>query len=137
MPNPVVFKNPESHPQGLSLDELFKMQDSAELSHLDSSGEVIRGPLVSKHARWSVMQREMGEGYVHPEATHDCEGKTVRYALHFGKEPVETKAEGSTAMDLWLAADKLIQASGDLHHVFIEGFVFTSNPDVIELYTGS
>ena len=40
--------------------------------------------------------------------------------------------------DMWIAAEHLIDASGDRHHVFVEDFVSKGNDgDVAELWTGS
>ena len=119
----VTFTNPAEKPNGLTLDELFEYQADAE-----------KKDLVSNCARWSV---SLGGTYVHPMAQHGVDGYTLRYAVHFGKNPVETVIQGSSALDLWAAADRLIHESGDLHHVFIEAFMFTAKPNVIELVTGS
>lgn len=60
-------------------------------------------------------------------------------------QPVETVLKhNSTWLDIWFAADMLIKASGDAHHIFIEGFGYPNkegmvvvDKTVIELYTGS
>lgn len=123
MDSRVTFTQPAEKPNGLTLDEVFEYQENAE-----------KNGLIGTHARWSV---SLGSAYVHPMARHEVDGFILRYSVHFGKKPVQTIVQGSTAFDLWSAASQLIEESGDLHHVFIEAFSYTDNPGVIELTTGS
>lgn len=61
---------------------------------------------------------------------------TVVYKDHWGPQPVSvTVSKQPTWMDLWLAADQLIRASGDGHHIFIERFIRDGH--VLKLQTGS
>lgn len=58
------------------------------------------------------------------------------YEDHWGENPVQVAIEGPLWGDLFRAADVVIKASGDSHHVFIEGFKAVS-PKVLHLTTGS
>jgi hypothetical protein len=44
---------------------------------------------------------------------------------------------GPRWLDLWVAADAAIQASGDLHHRFLEYFTAGDHPTELHLATGS
>jgi hypothetical protein len=62
----------------------------------------------------------------------------LRYSHHWGEETL-TRALPSypTWLDMWKAANSLINESGDDHHIFIEDFVLDPETKLIELYTGS
>lgn len=80
---------------------------------------------------WSIYKVE-DFGQQHPYHCAD----TMVYTDHWGNKPVEEPILGKTWADLYSAADRCIQRSGDGHHVFIEGFEFvTSNK--LRLTTGS
>lgn len=69
---------------------------------------------------------------------HDYLGADeVVYKNHWGKKSVSAKIEGDTWLDLWRAAEKCIQASGDQHHIFIERFTADEGNRVLILQTGS
>ncbi len=62
----------------------------------------------------------------------------ICYRDHWGEEPVYETIQGSTWADLYRAADRCIQRSGDQHHVFIESFEPVANqPHQLRLTTGS
>ena len=63
----------------------------------------------------------------------------VKYRDHWGdNEDRHYPVQGTTWLDIWHAADLAIQASGDGHHAFIEGFRQDSrDPTIIYLQTGS
>jgi len=83
-----------------------------------------------KNSNWSIYEVTDFNLVPFPNAT-----KLV-YPLHPGKGQVEIKLQqNSTWLDLWKAADKAIQESGDLDHSYIE--VFDDNGDELLLVTGS
>ena len=54
---------------------------------------------------------------------HPYQGATeVCYRDHWGEAAVYETIEGNTWADLYRAADRCIQRSGDQHHIFIEHF---------------
>lgn len=59
------------------------------------------------------------------------------YKDHWGKEPVVVPIEGNTWVDLWRAAEKAIDQSGDTHHIFVESFRPGVKPGFLILGTGS
>lgn len=80
---------------------------------------------------WSIYEvTDMTEP--HP---YNC-ADTVVYTDHWGDGPVEEPITGQTWADLYAAADRCIQQSGDGHHVFIEAFEFVT-PTKLRLTTGS
>lgn len=48
----------------------------------------------------------------------------------WGEGEVKVRIEGPLWKDLWVAADKAILASGDTHHIFIEGFYQSKTRDL-------
>lgn len=61
----------------------------------------------------------------------------IDYINNWGNQ-VMVRIEGSkTWQDLYNAAEIAINESGDTHHIFIEQFVETDNPGILELWTGS
>jgi len=61
--------------------------------------------------------------------------KYVSYKDHWGKGIVTQAINGNTWADLYVAADRCIRDSGDVHHVFIEDFRKSGN--TLLLTTGS
>jgi hypothetical protein len=62
----------------------------------------------------------------------------VAYREHWGDEPVFESIDGPTWADLYRAADRCIQRSGDQHHIFIESFEpVAGQPHQLRLSTGS
>jgi hypothetical protein len=63
---------------------------------------------------------------------------TAAYKEHWGEGEVVGKTmTNPTWTDLWIAADDLIWASGDEHHVFIESFYPSDDGKKLYLGTGS
>ena len=64
-------------------------------------------------------------------------GETLRYGDHWGEGTVVIPLPGGNLSwwDLWVAAEKAIEQSGDQHHMFIERFRKKDND--IYLDTGS
>jgi len=64
-------------------------------------------------------------------------GETLRYGDHWGTGTVVIPLPGGNLqwLDLWAAADRAINESGDSHHMYIEGF--RKNGNDIYLSTGS
>lgn len=60
----------------------------------------------------------------------------VLYKDHWGKTEVSVPINGNTWVDLWLAAERAIEQSGDNHHIFIEAFI-PGDEGVLVLSTGS
>jgi hypothetical protein len=62
----------------------------------------------------------------------------ICYRDHWGEAAVYETILGSTWADLYRAADRCIQRSGDSHHIFIEGFEpVADQPHQLRLVTGS
>ena len=82
---------------------------------------------------WSIFEVDCLQG------PHPYTGATqVMYKDHWGKEPVIAAIEGPLWVDLYRAADRCIQASGDAHHCFIEQFIVEEqSPGQLRLATGS
>ena len=64
-------------------------------------------------------------------------GETLRYGDHWGEGTIVIPLPGGNLQwwDLWVAAEKAIEQSGDQHHMFIEAFYKKGND--IYLSTGS
>lgn len=60
---------------------------------------------------------------------------TVTHQSHWGDNIPEITIQGDTWADLFIASDKAIKQSGDMHHCYIEGFNHTG--DTLVLMTGS
>ena len=82
---------------------------------------------------WSIF--EVADLYAeHPYAG----AKELVYKDHWGDEPVSVPLLGKRWIDLWIAADHLIQQSGDEHHIFVERFrLLQENNTTLVLSTGS
>jgi len=66
------------------------------------------------------------------------DAREICYRDHWGEDPVYETIQGATWADLYRAADRCIQRSGDQHHIFIEGFYPVANqPHQLRLTTGS
>jgi hypothetical protein len=87
------------------------------------------------NSRWSIF-----EDFTTLEDFHDLAFAgpiTLNYDPHGWGEPQSINIMGPvTWLDLWRAADKLIEASGDSHHIFIEDFK-DNGEGVLTLWTGS
>lgn len=61
-----------------------------------------------------------------------------RDQLEIEYQGLVTTVEGDTWLDVWRAAEKLVHASGDKHHIFIEAFVPTERRSArFQMITGS
>jgi hypothetical protein len=64
--------------------------------------------------------------------------REICYSDHWGDAPIYERIEGTTWADLYRAADRCIQRSGDQHHIFIEAFrTVADQPHRLSLTTGS
>lgn len=67
--------------------------------------------------------------------------KLIVYRSHWGKNPSVTRIDPEVTNwgYLWIVAEALIRASGDRHHVYVEGFHVTEwlGEPALELITGS
>ncbi len=84
---------------------------------------------------WSIYELPV-HGFL---ADHPYQGAAeICYRDHWGEEPVYETILGPTWADLYRAADRCIQRSGDGHHCFIEGFYpVADQPHQLRLTTGS
>lgn len=84
---------------------------------------------------WSIFELPV-HGFL---AEHPFQGAVqVAYKQHWGERAVYKEIQGGTWADLYRAADAVILASGDDHHIFIESFVVNpQQPDQLLLTTGS
>ena len=69
----------------------------------------------------------------------DIPGKAcIAYVDHWGDNTENTvEVEDATCMDLWKAAEELINESGDAHHIYIENFRWSEDDETWYLHTGS
>lgn len=84
---------------------------------------------------WSIYELPI-HGFLmdHPYTS----ARSVCYRDHWGEEAVYETILGPTWADLYRAADRCIQRSGDTHHIFIEAFESVADqPHQIRLTTGS
>jgi hypothetical protein len=84
---------------------------------------------------WSIYELPI-HGFL---GEHPYKGaQQLAYKQHWGDGPVFEEIQGPTWADLYRAADRCIQRSGDQHHCFIESFVVNpQQPDQLLLTTGS
>lgn len=81
-------------------------------------------------AIWSIFEvEELGEQHPYRDA------ERVVYRDHWGRVEVAEQIPGGTWIDLYIAADRCIRASGDDHHIFIEQFQVEGTDLVLQ--TGS
>jgi hypothetical protein len=82
---------------------------------------------------WSIFSvDELGEQHPFLDA------EKVIYRDHWGDKTVSETIPGGTWIDLYIAADRCIRASGDDHHIFIESFrPSKDDPKTLILSTGS
>ena len=70
--------------------------------------------------------------------THPFKGVTKVIYKTYGSGDAEVAIDGNTWKSLYIAADTLIDISGDNHHIFIEAFKQSSiSPEILFLSTGS
>jgi len=86
-------------------------------------------------AIWSIYELDQ-HGFLD---LHPFEGAThVVYDSHWGQGDPEAEIQGGTWADLYRVADRVIQQSGDNHHIFIEQFTpIKDRPGYLRLITGS
>ena len=74
------------------------------------------------------------------------EGTVIRYLSIWGDRGKESYStvEGKTWLDVWKACDRVIEKSGDTHHIFIESLMWVtieqedgSTQTFLQLTTGS
>lgn len=84
---------------------------------------------------WSIYELDVG-GF---DQVDPFTGVThVEYSNHWGEETIVEEIGGPTWGDLYRAADRCIQRSGDDHHCFIEAFrISKDDPRTLILSTGS
>jgi hypothetical protein len=80
-------------------------------------------------SQWSIFEVEDFTAVPFPNATE------VSYDGRWGSVQTVPIKPNSTWLDLWKAADKAIEGSGDLHHIFIERL--TNHNGIVVLQTGS
>lgn len=82
---------------------------------------------------WSMFDVEdLTEQHPWPDA------RQLIYKANGETKPHTEMIPGGNWVGLWHAADRAIRESGDLHHIFIEGFVPVKGDErVLELHTGS
>lgn len=96
-------------------------------------------------AVWSLLTQDVVD-FKQPHPYKDA--KYLSYTIHWGNHAVKVDIEGETWLDLYRAADKAIELSGDCHHIFIEQFLsmdaidfgrfsVADTKDTIVLLTGS
>ena len=73
---------------------------------------------------------------------HDLSGleaENLVYKDHWGDRAITVPLPGGNLQwwDLWVAADKAVIESEDLHHIFIEGFQKSKDGKTLILRTGS
>jgi hypothetical protein len=84
---------------------------------------------------WSIFELPI-HGFLADHPFKDA--REICYRDHWGEDAVYETIQGSTWADLYRAADRCIQRSGDQHHCFIEGFYPVANqPHQLRLTTGS
>ena len=115
----------------LNTFETVSAEDRAffeEMDYFDAYGQGI-----GAQSRWSIFNENIKFGNPHPFGDevvirHKCDV--------FGQYNVTVPVKGKNWGDVWVAADKAIVESGDLHHIFIEGFEDNGNGELL-LTTGS
>lgn len=107
-------------------------QDHAAFEAKSDHYEVIRDQLALRSI-WSVYSVEdLNQPHPYVAAAEIC------YKDHWGDSAVYETIPGPTWRDLYSAADRCIQRSGDDHHVFIESFeTVADQPQILRLTTGS
>ena len=103
--------------------------DSAKFNEL-SKMYADEGEAFSAATIWSMYEVD------NMRNNHSFEGAlTVTHQTHFGEIIPVVAIQGKSWAALYCAADAAIKQSGDMHHVFIEGF--TQHGETLVLHTGS
>lgn len=114
----------------LSESERILLQEHEKQEQMNSIVDSVAREENCLNAIWS-----MSEELLLDEEPAFTGKRNVVYKDHWGHNPISLEVVDPTWRDLFRIADKLIEMSGDSHHVFIEGFERYGN-DII-LYTGS
>jgi hypothetical protein len=110
--------------------ETISAEDKAffeEMDYFDTYGKTF-----GAQSRWSIYDEGIKMGNEHPFG----DNVKIRHKCDIYDYDVTVPVKGSKWGDVWVAADKAIVQSEDLHHIFIEGFEKNSNGE-LELHTGS
>jgi hypothetical protein len=108
-------------------------KDEAAYKALEEAGEAAG----IEHSTWSVSDiwaEDLANPHPYVGATHVIYSVDKFWNGVGGNYAAEI--QGDTYLDLWKAADKVIGASGDEHHHFIEDFAADGSPH-LTLHTGS
>lgn len=107
-------------------------QDEAAYQASETHFEEVERELGGLKSIWSMHEiKDLRASHPWPEH------QLVTYQ-GWGEGEVKVRIEGPLWKDLWVAADKAILASGDGHHIFIEGFSQSKTRDFeLCLSTGS
>lgn len=85
----------------------------------------------------SVWSCDLESDWLNLNKAHSYAGLYLVYNDPCGDFETSELISGNTMLDLWKAAEKVILASGDLHHVYIEKFEYDAENNVVQLSTGS
>ncbi len=107
-------------------------QDNRAFEDLSEHYEAVRQG-AQLRSIWSIYSvRDLSQPHPYKDAAEIC------YRDHWGDQPVYETIPGPTWADLYAAADRCIQRSGDGHHIFIESFQpVAEQPHQLRLTTGS
>jgi len=112
------------------MQEVISKQDQEFFAEMDYFGTY--GKTFGAETVWSIHDEGIKFGNPHPFGDevvirHKCDV--------FGPYDVTVPVKGKNWGDVWVAADKAIKESGDMHHIFIEGFEIDGK--TLNLITGS
>ena len=82
---------------------------------------------------------DVADGRVTADRVRSWVGRILRYDGHWSdvKVPVETVREGETLEGFIEAARRMVTASRDDHHIYIENIVETPDGVFLDIQTGS
>lgn len=82
---------------------------------------------------WEVVDRGLSA------RVHTWVGRILRYDGHWGEAvvPVQIIEPGATIGDIMFMATKMVEDSGDDHHIFIEDIEESSDGVFLDIVTGS
>jgi hypothetical protein len=99
----------------IGLKDAYAQDNAAFTDKMDHYSEVQQQE--GLRSIWSIYSvDELGDQHPYRDA------EQVVYRDHWGNKTVCEAIPGGTWIDLYIAADRCIRASGDDHHVFIENF---------------
>jgi len=113
------------------LENAYKQDEAAFDTKMDHYSDIKQQ--LGLRSIWSIFEVEdLNQQHPYAAAVEVC------YRDHWGEQPVYEMIPGPTWLDLYRAADRCIQRSGDAHHIFIEHFATVADqPHQIRLTTGS